>query len=389
VPIDEDPTVASLRRSSGELTTEAVHQMEQTLPWYRTMSAQDRAWVRLIAQAAIAAFIAWYRDPSGEVKVTADVFGTAPRELTSSISLQHTLEMLRIAVDTVEEHSSRIAAPGDEQHLREAVLRYSRDIAFSAAEVYARAAESRGAWDARLEALVVDGVLRGAEDDDLRSRAAALGWTESHRISAVAGMTPLTPVTDLVPALRRAGRHAGGDLLVGIQGDRLIVILGHPTDPLGLLGRLMEHLATGPVVTGPVVDGLTAAGHSARAALSGLAAVPGWPGAPRPIAADDLLPERVLIGDLAARRALIEQIYQPLAGGSPQLLETLAAYVEGGRSLEGTARTLFIHPNTVRYRLGRVIDVTGRDPTNARDSFILHVAISAGRMAEQSTNGHQ
>ena len=107
MPIDEDPTVASLRRSSGELTTEAVHQMEQTLPWYRTMSAQDRAWVRLIAQAAIAAFIAWYRDPSGEVKVTADVFGTAPRELTSSISLQHTLEMLRIAVDTVEEHSSR------------------------------------------------------------------------------------------------------------------------------------------------------------------------------------------------------------------------------------------------------------------------------------------
>ncbi len=60
--------------------------------------------------------------------------------------------------------------------MREAILRYSREIAFSAAEVYARAAETRGAWDARLEALVVDALVRGEVDDDLPSRAAALGW---------------------------------------------------------------------------------------------------------------------------------------------------------------------------------------------------------------------
>ena len=60
--------------------------------------------------------------------------------------------------------------------MREAVLRYSREIAFAAAEVYAQAAEARGAWDARLEALVVDALLRGEADDSLRSRAAALGW---------------------------------------------------------------------------------------------------------------------------------------------------------------------------------------------------------------------
>ena len=45
------------------------------------------------------------------------------------------------------------------------MLRYSREIAFAAAEVYARAAEARGAWDARLEALVVDALLRGEADD--------------------------------------------------------------------------------------------------------------------------------------------------------------------------------------------------------------------------------
>src|SRR5690606_9196534 len=89
---------------------------------------------------------------------------------------QHTLSIVRTVVKVVEDHSDDLAATGGEAHLREAILRYSREVAFSAAEIYARAAESRGAWDARLEALVVDALVRGEVDDDLPSRAAALGW---------------------------------------------------------------------------------------------------------------------------------------------------------------------------------------------------------------------
>ncbi len=87
-----------------------------------------------------------------------------------------------------------LAAPGDEQRLREAVLRYSREIAFAAAQVYAQAAEARGAWDARLEALVVDALLRGEADDALRSRAAALGWASADQVTVVVGTTPPGPV---------------------------------------------------------------------------------------------------------------------------------------------------------------------------------------------------
>ena len=38
------------------------------------------------------------------------------------------------------------------------------------------------------------------------------------------------------------------------------------------------------------------------------------------------------------------------------------AYGALGHSLEGTARELFVHANTVRYRLKRVAEVTGWDP---------------------------
>jgi hypothetical protein len=380
VPPQEDPTVANLRRARSALAAQAVRRMEEGLPWYRAMSAQDRSWVGLVAHAGVSAFIAWYREPTGTVQITADVFGTAPRELTRSVSLRQTLEMVRTMVDAVEEQTDDIAAPGDEQHLREAVLRYSRDVAFAAAEVYARAAESRGAWDARLEALVVDGVLRGAEGDDLRSRAAALSWGEAIKVTVIAGLTPAGSVEDSMAALRRAIRAIGGDLLIGVQGERLVVILGHDTDPAVLIGEALSHLSPGPVVVGPVVDGLMAAGESARAALSGLGAAQGWPGAPRPVDADDLLPERLMLGDAAARRALIEDGYRPLADGPVHLLETVWAYLELGGSLEGAARALFVHPNTVRYRLRRVSDITRWDPTDPRGAFILRIAIIAGRL---------
>nr|WP_269329054.1 PucR family transcriptional regulator [Kineosporia babensis] len=374
-----------MRAARGTLAGEAVRRMEETLPWYRAMSAQDRSWVGLIAHAAISAFIAWYQQPDGEVQITADVFGTAPRELTRSISLQHALQMVRTVVDSVEEHVPAIAAPDAEQHLRESVLRYSRDVAFAAAEIYARAAESRGSWDARLEAMVVDAVMRGAESEDLRSRAAALNWGATTKVVVVAGEASAATLEESRESLRSTARSGGGDLLIGLQGERLILILGHGDDPGALVTDLVQYFGPGPVVVGPAVNGLMAASESARAAVSGLSAARAWPGAPRPVESDDLLPERLLTGDTEARRTLIEQAYRPLTEGAAHLLDTVWTYVELGGSLEGAARALFVHPNTVRYRLRRVSDITRWDPTDARGAFVLRIAIIAGRVSDPQT----
>ncbi len=302
----------------GTLSTAAVARMEERLPWYRAMSAEDRSWVGLVAQAGIGAFVAWFREPDAPLQVPPDVFGTAPRELVRSVSLGATLEMVRTVIEIVEEQVTALAAPGDEDVLREAVLRYSREVAFAAAHVYAEAAESRGAWDARLETLVLDAVLRGEADESLHSRATALGWGAVDQVAVIAGLTPPVPVQEAVDALRRGARHRGRELLAAVQGDRLVAILGSVTDPLADAAALVERFGDGPVVVGPTVPHLYAAGRSARAALSGLVAVRAWAEAPRPVLADDLLPERVLAGDGPARRALVDRIYRPLveAGGA-------------------------------------------------------------------------
>ena len=48
--------VELITRATGELTTAATKRMEETLPWFRQLTAEQRSWVGLVAQAGIAAF---------------------------------------------------------------------------------------------------------------------------------------------------------------------------------------------------------------------------------------------------------------------------------------------------------------------------------------------
>jgi DNA-binding PucR family transcriptional regulator len=114
-------------------------------------------------------------------------------------------------------------------------------------------------------------------------------------------------------------------------------------------------------------------------------AAPAWPDAPRPVLASDLLPERALDGDETARAELVEEVYEPLISGGSALIDTVMTYLEQGFSLEAAARMLFVHPNTVRYRLRRVSELTGLIPTQGRGGFTLWVAIVLGRLIHKRT----
>jgi sugar diacid utilization regulator len=277
-----------------------------------------------------------------------------------------------------------LAAPGGEAELREAVLRYTREIAFAAAQVYARTAEARGAWDARLEALVVDSLVRGEVDEGLQSWASALNWS-SAPVSVIAGNADGSEPEGLIDELRIIARRSRLDLLAGVHGHRLVVVLGGTAEPLKAASQLAGRFGPGPVVVGPPVADLQSAVLSAGAALAGLRAATAWPEAPRPVEAIDLLPERALDGDESARSELIEDVYLPLLDGGPALLDTVTTYLEQGSSLEATARLLFVHPNTVRYRLRRVTELTGLTPSDGRGAFAIWLAVVLGRLSHKGT----
>ncbi|MEJ3403212.1 helix-turn-helix domain-containing protein [Rathayibacter sp. YIM 133350] len=388
-PRTKQETLAWLRTISGELSTATLKRLEDTLPWYGQMPPGRRSAVGLVAQAGITSFISWYENPSSTPWIAADVFGAAPRELLRSVSLQQTLQLIRVVVEVVEDR-----VKGGAEDLREAVLLYSREIAFASADVYARAAEARGLWDARLEALVVDSILSGEYDDELPSRIAALGW---HGHGAVAVLVGTTPRMLDVDVLRRAARHMAADVLIGVQGNRLVLVIGRaapaprendepagppPLEFMEIAKGLEPNFGEGHLVLGHEVPNLVDASKSAKAALAGFAVARAYRKAPRPVPADDLLPERALAGDPLARATLIHRIYRPLRATSAELLNTLWTYLDNGRSLEATARELFVHPNTVRYRLKRVSEVIGWDATGSREALILQAALIVGGMSE-------
>lgn len=371
---------------ASRMTTEAVTRMAERHPWYSELDADTRASVTLVVRSGVDGFVTWF-SAGAKTSLPDNIFGNAPRSLQRQISLQQTVSLIRSVIDTVEEQITTVMPESDRGVLQLAIVQFSREVAFDAAEVYARAAEARGAWDARLEALVMDAVLRGDADESMVARASTLGWRDPQGLVVIIG-DPLVG-EETSEAMRSAAARAGLSLLAAPQGDRMAVLLGgdftESSDALTAAAVVTDGFGAGPIVVGPVVSSLAAAPSSARAAMAGRRAAHAWPTAPRPVSADDLLPERALAGDGHARRMLAQDIFQRLSEHSGDLLDTLETYLAEG-SIEGAARHLFIHANTVRYRLARVENLTGYDPSHPRDRYILRMGITLGRLFGSATS---
>jgi len=457
-----DAVIRRIERASGLLANKAVARMAEALPWYPGLSARYRADIQLVVQAGIASFVEWSRRPEHARELSSDVFRVAPRELVRAVTFRRLVDLVRVAVETIEAEVPNIVDPEHEQRVLTDVLRYSRDIAFAGAVVYARVAEERGAWDARLEALVVDHVVRGDQDRALSSRAAAVGWRNPPAVTVVVGAAPPQAPEAVVDEVHRLARSAGLEVLTSVHNQRLVMIIGGrfrlddslgdgpagaaPADPApggvtdpahggmadparggmaepaggGMVPReaaaravaaatgdpnrpgsrrkaadgvgagvesalaaaeaLMSACGPGPVVVGPVAADLAGAAESARAAIAAADVVAAWPAAPRPVTARALLPERALAGDQRARRSLIDEVYVPLRDAGAPLLETAGTYLDFGASLEATAKALYLHPNTVRYRLRKASEICGLDTAEHRQRFTLHIALLLGRL---------
>ncbi|ORW86370.1 PucR family transcriptional regulator [Mycobacterium sp. IEC1808] len=379
-----------LKQYSGRLATEAVSVMGDRLPFFADLEASQRASVALVVQTAINNFVEWMQDPHSDVSYTAQAFELVPQDLARRIALRDSVDLARVTMEFFEEVVPLVARSEEQlTALTVGILKYSRDLAFTAASSYANAAEARGTWDSRMEASVVDAVVRGDTGPELLSRAAALNWDTTAPATVVVGIpAPDRDGSNGDGGTRRASQnvrdiaaHHGRAALTDVHGTWLVAIVsGQLSLTDKFLGDLLNALSDGPVVIGPTAPMLTAAYHSASEAISGMNAVAGWRGAPRPVLARELLPERALMGDASAIVALHTDVMGPLAAAGPTLIETLDAYLDCGGAIEACARKLFVHPNTVRYRLKRITDFTGRDPTQPRDAYVLRVASTVGQL---------
>jgi DNA-binding PucR family transcriptional regulator len=93
----------------------------------------------------------------------------------------------------------------------------------------------------------------------------------------------------------------------------------------------------------------------------------------------------VLLRDRPALVDLVDSALTPLLaarGGAEPLLETLAAYFGCGSNSAQTARALRLSVRAVTYRLDRIRELTGYDPTRSDQRLALHVAVLGAKLLD-------
>ena len=161
-----------------------------------------------------------------------------------------------------------------------------------------------------------------------------------------------------------------------------------PTSPgasgavINALAGLVDDVASAagaPVTAGAAashgLDGLERAAKQARDVL-GLAERLGRP--PGLYLIGDVLLEYQLTRDSDAR-PLLAGLLDPL-GRNPDLVRTLETYLAHDLDRRGTAAALHVHPNTLDYRLKRVAELTGLDPSSPAGLQLLAASLTARKL---------
>jgi PucR family transcriptional regulator, purine catabolism regulatory protein len=181
---------------------------------------------------------------------------------------------------------------------------------------------------------------------------------------------------DLADGLVRLRATLGGRPLAARDGDDLVAVLG-PADADAVQRWLRDAgdgWSAGLSDAAASID-LVEADRQARMARTLGAALTG-PGLHR---YQQLAIYDSLLGELDGPRAA--RIHErTLARLSPELARTLELYLQTGSSVAATARSLFVHRNTVHYRLHRIEAETGLQLDRLEHRMLCELALLADRI---------
>jgi DNA-binding PucR family transcriptional regulator len=141
----------------------------------------------------------------------------------------------------------------------------------------------------------------------------------------------------------------------------------------------------GPVGLGPpgpleaLAESWTLARATLRAALGGAVPSAGL------LVAEDLLGDLLLFEGGALARRIAARRLAPLAGlterAAARMRETALAYVRHQGNAVAVAAALGIHPQTARYRIGRLRELLGGQLDDPDARFEIEAALRAGALA--------
>ena len=269
-----------------------------------------------------------------------------------------------------------IARAGDEASLdphalyalAEAIFAYIDELSAASAEGFAyeqsmAAHEQQEQRGRLLEALLTD---PPPPKDELGRAANEAGWTLPDTLAVLAFQAE--------HPTRVAARLPATVLVARVEGLGWALV-PDPEAP-GRAAQVHAALGRGAGALGPTVTPAEAH-ESARRARHALDLIGPSPG--ELIHADDHLLDLALLGDRALATELCARALEPLEhlkpGTRARLLETLKAFIDEQGHTQAMAERMHLHPQTVRYRVGRLRDVLGEGLDDPNRRLELAVAM--------------
>src|SRR5690349_17564729 len=364
-------------------TEEILATIAREVPEYaRPLEGAFGAGIRTGVSEALRQFVAVIRDPAAGREPGRDVYVALGRgELRQGRTLDSLQSAYRIGARVAWRRISTAARrhdvdPDELAILAEAIFAYIDELSADSVEGYAQAQREQEGERQRRRRELLALLLREPPPDeaDLRAAAQDAGWR-----------LPRTAVALAVSEedLARVGTRLATDSLVGsVDGLGCAVVSGFSREEIERAAHGLQ-AAAGPVTPrAELGSSWSLATAALRALEAGVIASDGLAWAP------DHFPELLLFesGGLAAR--LAKRRLAPLDGLTPaareRMEETALAYVQHGGNAAAMARALHLHPQTIRYRLGRLRELLGDAIDDPDARFELELALRWARLGRRA-----
>src|SRR3954453_8047405 len=360
-----------------EATEEILAAIAAEVPEYaRPLEGSFGAGIRTGVSEALRQFVALIRAPDAGREPGRDVYIALGRgELREGRTLDSLQSAYRVGARVAWRRISGAArrhrvAPDQLAVLAEAIFAYIDELSADSVEGYAQAQREQEGERQRRRRELLALLLRDppAEEADVKAATQEAGW----RLPRSAA-----PLAVAEGDLARVGRRLSADALVAPGGGLgCALISGAAAGVRAELERASQHITA---ALGPVVPRAELAGAWALASAALRAVEAGAIQADGMLEAEEHLPELLLFQSGGVAERLAERRLAPLAELTPaaraRMEETALAFVQHGGNAAAMARALHLHPQTIRYRLGRLRELFGEVLEDPDRRFELELAL--------------
>ncbi len=359
-------------------TEEILETIGREVPEYaRPLEGAFGVAIRTGVTEALRQFVELIRDPAGGREPGRDVYvglGRAEhREGRTLDALQSAYRVgARVAWRRVSAAARRRGADPEELGLlAEAIFAYIDELSADSVEGYAQAQREQEGERQRRRRELLELLLRDPQppDAEIRSAAQAAGW----RLARSAA-----PLAVAEEDLARVGRRLSADALVASVGGIGCALVSSPRT-----SELRQATHDIRAAIGPTVPRAELVGAWSIAVVALRAVEAGAIEADGPLYAEEHLAALLLFDSGGLAERLRAKRLAPLddltPAGRARMEETALAYVQHGGNAAAMARALHLHPQTIRYRLGRLRELFGDELADPDARFELELALRSVR----------